>query len=87
MLLEELVYKRLSGSEKLAGQLATFNGLPAVFSPGPPDNSQEGWCGMAQYPKVIYNFDMQANNERHSAGTLSVSLLCHITADTAPEII
>ena len=85
MILEELIYKRFAGSEILVKCLASFGGNPAVFSPEPPDDNQEGWDGNVQYPKVIYNFDLQVNEERHSAGTLSVSLLCQNTTDVMPE--
>lgn len=87
MVLEELIYKRFAGSEGLARHLAVFNGMPAIFSQEPPDGSQEGWGSPAHYPRAVYGFDMQANNERHSAGTLSVSLLCQNTADSTPEVI
>ena len=87
MVLGELIYKRLASSEGLAKKLATFNGFPAVFSPDPPDESQGGWgCG-PQYPMAVYSFDLQANEERHSAGTLLVSLLCQNTDEIAPEAI
>jgi len=85
MKLEELIYKRFSGSEDLAKRLAAFSGEPAVFSPEPPGENQEGWEGNTQYPMVVYNFDLQANEERRSAGTLSVSLLCQNTAEVMPE--
>ncbi len=85
MLLEELIYKRFVSSNKLTGHLAVYGGMPAVFSPEPPDEMQEEWEGNIQYPMVVYNFDLQANEERHSAGTLSVSLLCQNTADVMPE--
>ncbi len=87
MLLEELIYKRFTGSEELTGCLAVFNKTPAVFSPEPPDESQAGWEGNTQYPMIVYNFDLQANEERHSAGTLSVSLLCQNTMEIMPEAI
>lgn len=87
MMLEELIHKRLSSSESLTKHLAIFSGMPAVFSPEPPDESQEGWGRNTQYPQIIYNFDLQANEERHSAGTLSVSLLCQNTAEITPEAI
>lgn len=85
MKLEELIYSRFVNSEALVGHLAKFGGSPAVFSPDPPDENQEGWGDNPQYPKVIYNFDLQANEERHSAGTLSVSLLCQNTMAIMPE--
>ena len=87
MLLEELIYKRFVGAAGLVKRLASFSGAPAVFSPEPPDESQEGWAGNAQYPAVVYHFDLQANEERHSAGTLSVSLLCQNTTEVTPETI
>lgn len=85
MLLEELIYKRFVSSETLTRKLAIFKGVPAVFSPEPPSDEQEGWNENRQYPKIIYNFDLQANEERHSAGTLSVSLLCQNTTEVMPE--
>lgn len=87
MILEELIYKRFVSSERIVKSLASFGGFPAVFSPSPPDENQEGWGGNTQYPAVVYNFDMQANEERHSAGTMAVSLLCQNTADVMPEVI
>lgn len=85
VILEELIRERFSGSENLIKHLALFGGVPAVFSPEPPDESQEGWGGNTQYPQIIYNFDLRANEERHSAGTLSVSLLCQNTTEVTPE--
>lgn len=87
MTLEELIYKRFVSSERLVKKLASYCNAPAVFSPEPPDDNQEGWGGNPQYPKMIYYFDLQANEERHSAGTLSVSLLCRNTIDVMPEMI
>ena len=85
MILEELIYQRFLRSQELKKHLAVFSGLPAVFRPEPPDDNHEGWHGRVQYPKIIYNFDLQADGERKSAGILSVSLLCQNTTDVAPE--
>lgn len=87
MNLSELIYRRFAGSGSLAGNLASYAGAPAVFYGEPPDRDQEGWDGNTQYPQALYSFDLQANEERHSAGTLSVSLICQNTADIAPEMI
>ncbi len=87
MKLKELIKKRFLGSEGLVGQLASYQGEPAVFSPEPPEEGQDGWGGWAQYPMVLYSFDMQANEERRSAGTLSVSLLCQNMTGAKPEAI
>lgn len=85
MTLEELIYRRFVKSECLVKWLAVFAGAPAIFSPEPPDDGQEGWGGRVQYPKIIYNYDLQADGERKSAGVLSVSLLCQNTTDVMPE--
>lgn len=87
MLLEELIHKRFTSTAELAERLAKFNGIPAVFSSEAPDQDQEEWGGKTQYPMVVYNFDLQANEERHSAGALSVSLFCQNTDDVVPETI
>ncbi len=85
MLLEELIYKRFAGSEGLTQYLARFSGQPAIFSPEPPEDVQDGWEEGCQYPKVVYFFDLQANEERHSVGSLSVSLLCQNSVEVMPE--
>lgn len=85
MILEELIYKRFTESEELADMLAKFSGSLAVFSPAAPEENQLGWQGKSQYPRLIYNYDLQANEERNSAGTLSVLVYCQNTQD-AEEI-
>lgn len=87
MNLSELIYKRFTASEGLTKHLTTFAGNPAVFSPEPPEDNQEEWGGNTHYPRVVYNYDMQANEERNSVGTLSVSLLCQNTEEIMPEAI
>lgn len=76
MNLAELIYSRFVGSEDLIKHLAKYREVPAIFSSDPPNDDQKGWGGKSHYPMVVYNFDMQANQERNSAGTLSVSILC-----------
>lgn len=85
MKLEELIQKRFVSTAALAERLTTYNGVPAVFSPEAPGDEQEGWGGETQYPMVAYNYDLQANEERNSAGSLSVSIFCQNTADIFPE--
>lgn len=85
MKLEELIQKRFVSTAALAERLTTYNGVPAVFSPEAPGDEQEGWGGETQYPMVTYNYDLQANEERNSAGSLSVSIFCQNTADIFPE--
>lgn len=87
MNLEQLIYRRFANSEQLAKHLAVFRGHPAVFSPEPPDSILDEWEGKEQYPEIVYNFDMQTNEERKSIGTLTVTLVCQNTPDVVPEAI
>lgn len=87
MNLKELIYKRFSSFPGLIKHLACYQSLPAVFSPEAPEDNQDGWDGSTQYPRLVYIFDLQATEERHSAGTLSVSLLCQNTDGIMPEAI
>lgn len=87
MNLEQLIYSRFANSKNLTKCLAVFKEHPAIFNPEPPDPILEEWRGGKQYPQVIYNFDMQANEERKSIGTLTVTLICQNTTDVMPETI
>lgn len=81
MNLEQLIYRRFSQSGRLKKLLAKYRGRPAVFGMVPPDAEMEGWEGLSQYPRLVYNFDLRADGERKSAGTLTVTLLCQNTGD------
>lgn len=87
MTLEELIYKRLSEAENLTKHLAKYSGLPAVFTPEAPGDREAGWEKSMQYPRAVFNFDMQADGERKSAGTLSVTLICRNDSEAVPELI
>lgn len=82
--IEELLYNRLCKYEPLVNLLATYGGAPAVFYQTAPDDGQSGWGGKTQYPRLVYDLDMQANTERKSSGTLLVALFCD-RAGTEPE--
>lgn len=84
MKLEELIQKRFTEREGLTKFLAKFGDYPAVFSPEAPKDNQD-WGTDVHYPRLVYNYDMQADEERKSAGTLSVSLLCQNTEDATEE--
>lgn len=86
MNLSELIYKRLSEYEALTSHLAKFSELPAVFSVESPEDNAAGWDGL-QYPKVVFNYDLIANEKRQSQGTLNAVLLCKNTSDVSPESI
>lgn len=86
MLFDELIFQRFCQSAELAKILAGCAGGPAVFTPDVPGDDEAGWEGNVHYPRIVYNFDLQANEERHSAGALSVYILCANTPDAVrPE--
>lgn len=87
MNLEELIYKRLSEAKNLTKYLTLYAGQPAIFTPEAPGDRESGWGRATQYPRAVFNFDMQADGERKSAGTLSVALICRNDSEAVPELI
>lgn len=86
MTLEALLYRWFTEYKDLAELLATFENRPAVFFQFAPGDNQKGWGTAGQYPRIVYAIDMQADQERKSAGTMEISLLCDETG-MPPEII
>ncbi len=72
--LNELVYSRLSSSERLCTLLAEYYDGPAIFNTEFPPDQSEGWKGNTQYPRLLYRISMQANTERSSSGTIRVTV-------------
>lgn len=86
MTIDELIYSRMRDYEPLAALLCRYQDLPAVFYQLAPDDRQKGWKGEMQYPRVVFDLYMQADQERKSSGTLLVSTLCD-RAGTQPEVL
>lgn len=86
MNLEELIYSRLKSTEGLTGKLTKYNGEPAIFYQKAPEDTQEGWQGTSQYPRIVFDLDKHSNSERKSQGTLIISILCD-RSGTEPETI
>lgn len=84
MKLEELIHQWFTGYEAVAGRLARYAGKPAIFFQTAPTDSQAGWEKESQYPRIVYAIDMQADQERKSAGTMQVDIFCD-EAGTLPE--
>lgn len=87
MNLEELICKRLSEAKNLTKCLTQYAGQPAIFTPEAPGDREAGWGRATQYPRAVFNFDMQADGERKSAGTLSVAIICRNDSEAVPELI
>lgn len=87
MNLEELICKRLFEAKNLTKCLTRYAGQPAIFTPEAPGDREAGWGRATQYPRAVFNFDMQADGERKSAGTLSVAIICRNDSEAVPELI
>lgn len=72
--LESLIYSRLTGDANLAGKLARYNGVPAVFELFAPPSSDSGWAG-AQTPRIQYEIVRQEDPERRVDGELAVTVI------------
>lgn len=83
MIFEELIYNCLSNDLDITKKMASYMEKPAIFYQNAPDDVQLGWKNR-QYPRLIYNIDMQANQERKSVGTIGISLYCD-EVSTEPE--
>ena len=81
---DELIYKRLSESSELTEMLSSFCGQPSIFTPDIPEHNQSGWSE-DHYPLLTYNYNLQANAERNSAGTLEITMLCQNNEETPIE--
>ena len=72
--MNQLIYTRLSTDLELRQELARFYDAPAIFNTEFPADQAEGWMGKTQYPRIAYRYDMQADPQRSSSGTLHVSV-------------
>ena len=86
MSLKELIYQRLKSAPKITELCAKYNGQPAIFNTEAPADTQDGWGGKCQYPRITYICDMQANEERASMGTLSIMIYTERTSMVILEL-
>lgn len=55
--------------------LAVYMDLPAVFNKSVPDDMDENWKD-AQYPRCVFDLNMQADAERKISGRLLIDVMC-----------
>lgn len=85
MTAEALIRRRLVGDAALSAALARHANLPAVFYASPPDDTDGGWNGGAQYPRVEFSVDWRNEPECDTGGTVSVDVVCAATSAASPE--
>lgn len=83
---EELIRRRLLESTDLKAVLARYLETPAVFLQAPPADTDDGWDGATQYPRVNFVIDKQAEAEHESTGTLHVDIECAETGALPEDI-
>ena len=86
MNLKQLIYKRLVHAKDIGELLAKYAGRPAVIDTEAPDDKQDGWEGKTQYPRLNIVLDMQANEERSSVGSLTITIYTERTSMVILEI-
>ena len=82
--MEEIIYRYLSEQFSDKDILSSYMGLPAVFNTKAPDDKDDGWDSDAQYPRVIFELNMQADHERKVSGQLYIDIMCESKL-TAPQ--
>ena len=86
--MEEIIYKYLIGlfsSEENELKLALYSDYPAVFFTKAPDDLDENWND-AQFPRCIFDLNMQSDPERKVSGRLFIDVMCeNETSSIQPE--
>ena len=82
--MEDIIYNYLC--EMLNSYTTKYAGSPAVFNQLAPSDTDEGWDEDTQYPRAIFELNMQADTARKVAGQLYVDVMCENKADSVqPE--
>ena len=85
--MEKIICSYLREKLNAENLLAEYMGKPAVFNTAAPDDMDENWTD-AQYPRCIFQLDMQADPERKISGRLFVDVMCEKeTASVQPEVL
>lgn len=82
----ELIRRRMVDNAAIAAELSRYAGAPAVFYQTAPEDTDDGWGGGAQYPRIELTVEHHAEAEHDTAGKLHVDITCSETG-TPPEAI
>lgn len=83
--LEELLYSMLIQDTTLTGMLAVFSGQPALFEYRAPPDTDTGWNGGKQYPRVDYSVQRREDPERRVSGEIFINIWHETDAGTVIE--
>lgn len=81
--MEEIIYKYLC--EQFEESISKYADAPSVFNMKAPDDVDDNWND-AQYPRLIFDLNMQANPERKISGQMFIDVMCeNETSSIQPE--
>lgn len=81
--MEEIIYNYLC--DILINHTTKFNDKPAVFYQLAPSDTDEGWEEDTQYPRAIFELNMESDPGRKIAGQLFIDVMCVNDGDIQPE--
>lgn len=72
--------------EILRNYTTKYLDMPAVFNGSAPQDTDDGWNEDTQYPRAIFELNMQADPARKIAGQLYIDVMCENDANSVqPE--
>lgn len=77
--MESIIYNYLC--DNIDG-LTKYSDVPAVFNTKAPDDMDENWNEETQFPRIVFDLNMQADPERKISGQLMVDVMCEDKADS-----
>jgi len=83
--LENIIYKVLTGSPQIADSVARYGKKPAIFFKMAAPDNDANWNNKHQYPQIVYFVDQQYHPERKAEGMLQIDFLCDEKCHIVPE--
>ena len=80
--MEEIIYQYLCECEELVAYLTKWSDTPAVFQTKAPDDTDDSWNDGTQYPRLIFDLNMQSDAERKISGQLMVDVMCEDVSES-----
>lgn len=75
-MMEEVIYKYLTGNKELGGMLTKYRNSPAIFCDEAAKDTDRSWADGPQYPRIVYSLEMRDDPQRKISGTLMVDIMC-----------
>ena len=83
--IEEIICGHLLSVYADDEKIAKYCGLPAIFNTKAPDDTDVFWESENQYPRIIFELNMQADTERKVSGQLYIDVMCLNTMEDVSQ--